>query len=93
MTSMRISQRLGMWPTNIIASRTGTHTMQEPRSGWMRIINQGAPTMAPQQRMRKKAGMARVFERKRLRVRMPAMIASCEGWKLMGPRSSQLRAP
>ena len=67
--------------------------MQEPRSGWMRIINHGAPTMAPQQRMRRKAGMARVFERKRLRVKIPAMIASCEGWKLMGPRSSQLRAP
>ena len=82
-----------MRPMNSIERKTGIQTMQEPRSGWIKIITHGAPTIAAQQRMRKTAGIARVFERKRASVMMPAMIASWEGWKLIGPRSSQLRAP
>ena len=92
-SSMEISHRFGMPPINSIASTTGTHTMQDPRFGWIRMRTQGAPTIAPQQRSLRNGAMARVYCRKIARVRMPAAIASSEGWKLIGPRSSQLLAP
>jgi hypothetical protein len=40
----------------------------------MRIITHGAPTIAPQQRIRRNAGIVLVFERKSARVMMPAII-------------------
>ena len=38
---------LGMPPTKNIANTTGIQTRQEPKSGCSKIINHGAPTIAP----------------------------------------------
>jgi hypothetical protein len=78
-TSMRMSQRFGIWPTNIMANTTGTQTMQDPRSALDQNHKPGCSDDCPQQMMRKKAGIALELERNKPRVRIPAMIANCEG--------------